>query len=105
MQASWTRVPAAAILLASCAHAPPPIRLVRGPHGGHEERYCSTAGPSGDRRVAELRRIHRDEWARLLAAFDRGEASREACAAHLDLDPEVAIRAAIASARWLEAAE
>jgi hypothetical protein len=105
MHAAWIRLPEAALLLASCAGCPPPLRIVRADHGGHEPVYCSTVGPGADRRVAALRRIHQAEWRRLLSACHRGEATREACAAHLDLDVQAAIRAAIAAASQLEAAE
>ena len=105
MPIPWIRLPETAALLESCATAPPPTRLVRGHHGGYEPHYCSTVGAGADRRVAELRRLHREAWRRLLAAFDRGEESADACAAHLDLDVQAAIRTAAAEGRWLEAAE
>ena len=105
MQAAWIRLPEAALLLESCAACPPPVRIVRGDHCGYEPIYCSTTGADADRRVAALRRIHQAEWRRLLGAYGLGEVSREACAAHIALDVQSAIRAAVAASCRLEAAE
>ena len=105
MRFAWTLLPAAAALLRSCADSPPPTRLVRADHGGYERRYCSSVGRGADRRVAELRRIHEAEWARLLTAYDDGRASKAACRDHLHCDVQSAIRAAVDRAQLLEAAE
>lgn len=105
MRSFWTHLPAAAALLRSCAASPPPTRLVRADQGGFEPRYCSTVGPAADRRVAELRRIHEAEWARLLAAYDAGQVSKAACREHARFDVQAAIRTAVDGAQWLEAAE
>jgi len=105
MRAAWIRLPEAAIFLESCAACPPPMRIVRGDHGGYVPVYCSTVGLAADRRVAALRRIYQAEWRRLLGAYGRGEASREACAAHIELDVQSAIRAAVAAPCRLKAAE
>jgi hypothetical protein len=105
MHAAWIRLPEAALLLESCAACPPPVRILRADHGGYEPVYCSTTGPGADRRVAALRRIHQAEWRRLLGAYGLGEASRDACVAHLELDVQAAVRAAVAAPCRLEAAE
>ena len=81
------------------------MRTIRTDRGAYEAQFCSTVGPAADRRVAELRRIHDAEWARLLSDYDKGRASKAACADHARLDVQSAIRAAVAGARRLEAAE
>jgi hypothetical protein len=85
----WTRLPAAAALLASCASDPPRSKVA--PYEGltryHKRLFVG-------RRVRRLARIHRAEAERILALCDAA-GDHAAFSAHCALDVQTAIADAV----------